>query len=324
MNNPISFIIVVASISVAFWQRPAAGLAFSNSPLKSTRKQYSYRNAPASARSALSRWPNDGHINGFNQRIRLPQLQFSKFTDNFMEEEPIIKSPPTDGSPNTNGAGIENNGSGGINGNTNEVEQSNIDKTSNERAIGILVLMTVPLAWGTYTPVVKYMYDRMDPSMPGFVFSAGYYLVAATTLGILSYLQDGSKDETVENGQLSDQIMSVNDDELQSDEDITSRGGLELGGYLFIGNGLQIVGLQTVPADRAGKRIHELRCVIFSAALLIFLCLHVVLFSIFGPAYHCHGTSHICINRREVISRATSDMDCMYSSVYWCHYHGGR
>lgn len=114
-----------------------------------------------------------------------------------------------------------------------------------ERTLGILVLLTVPLAWGTYTPVVKYMYEEMDPSMPGFVFSAGYYVVAAISLSILSQLQSKSVDEVL--------INTSNDDlqiEVESNK-ITTRGGWELGSYLFIGNGLQVIGLQTVPADRA-------------------------------------------------------------------------
>lgn len=38
---------------------------------------------------------------------------------------------------------------------------------NSERTLGILVLLTVPLAWGTYAPVVKYMYEKIDPAMPG-------------------------------------------------------------------------------------------------------------------------------------------------------------
>lgn len=105
-----------------------------------------------------------------------------------------------------------------------------------ERTLGILVLLTVPLAWGTYTPVVKYMYEKMDPSMPGFVFSAGYYVVAAVSLSILSELQVQKEDDL---------------DKEEESNKITNIGGWELGSYLFIGNGLQVVGLQTVPADRA-------------------------------------------------------------------------
>ena len=47
----------------------------------------------------------------------------------------------------------------------------------------------------------------------------------------------------------------IQTDSYDNDESITTRGGLELGSYLFLGNGLQVVGLQSVPADRAGKCI---------------------------------------------------------------------
>ena len=58
--------------------------------------------------------------------------------------------------------------------------------------------------------------------------------------------------KVVENGEM---IQTSDDFDNGNDESITTRGGLELGSYLFIGNGLQVVGLQSVPADRAGKRL---------------------------------------------------------------------
>ena len=109
------------------------------------------------------------------------------------------------------------------------------ETTESERGLGVLVLLTVPLAWGTYTPAVKYMYE-MEPAIPGFVFSAGYYLVAAATLRLLLNLQANKP--------------KVGKPE-ESEEGLDVRGGWELGSYLFIGNALQVVGLQTVPADRA-------------------------------------------------------------------------
>jgi len=53
-----------------------------------------------------------------------------------------------------------------------------------------------------------------------------------------------------DNGEM---IQTSDDFDNGNDKSITTRGGLELGSYLFIGNGLQVVGLQSVPADRAGK-----------------------------------------------------------------------
>ena len=79
------------------------------------------------------------------------------------------------------------------------------------------------------------MYE-MEPAIPGFVFSAGYYLVAAATLRSLLSMQANEP--------------KVGDVE-ESEEGLDIRGGWELGSYLFVGNALQVVGLQTVPADRA-------------------------------------------------------------------------
>lgn len=80
--------------------------------------------------------------------------------------------------------------------------------------------------------------------MPGFVFSAGYYVVAAVSLSILAQLQANNDDPEIINAPVDMQAEEENNK-------ITTRGGWELGSYLFIGNGLQVVGLQTVPADRA-------------------------------------------------------------------------
>ena len=108
-----------------------------------------------------------------------------------------------------------------------------------DRSAGFAVLFSVPLAWGTYSPVVKYLYETM--SLPGLVFSAAYYAVASAALTSLA-------------------VVSKNDkvDQANSDHEIPFHlspilaGGLELGGYLFLANALQVRGLETVPSDRAG------------------------------------------------------------------------
>jgi hypothetical protein len=114
-----------------------------------------------------------------------------------------------------------------------------------ERAVGILVLLTVPLSWGTYVPVVRYLYE-IQPPVPGFVFSAAYYTVASLTLLGLMGLTKGDLQK-----QAMDDIPESNHGEPISNN-IPLQGGIELGTYLFLGNGLQVLGLKTVPADRAG------------------------------------------------------------------------
>lgn len=151
-----------------------------------------------------------------------------------------------------------------------------ISTITNSRASGILVLLTVPFAWGTYAPVVKYVYE-MDPPVPGFVFSGMYYLIAAFTLSLLSILQqkifaplsstaavadvntvsyDDDKGEKVDmkmNGisSIDSSSISLMEQEKNPQSILQFIAGLELGSYLFIGNCLQVIGLKTVPADRA-------------------------------------------------------------------------
>ena len=57
---------------------------------------------------------------------------------------------------------------------------------------GILVLLTVPLAWGTYVPVVRFLY-QIEPPVPGLVFSACYYAVASITMLFLVQLNDSAR-----------------------------------------------------------------------------------------------------------------------------------
>ena len=92
-----------------------------------------------------------------------------------------------------------------------------------DKSVVVAVLLTVPLAWGTYAPVVQYLTQQQH--VPGLVFCAAYYTVAAVTL------------------------QSLHNDSLLPRH---VRGGIELGFYLFVANLCQLIGLQSVPADRAG------------------------------------------------------------------------
>lgn len=108
----------------------------------------------------------------------------------------------------------------------------------------MLVLLTVPLAWGTYAPVVKYVYE-MDPPVPGFVFSTAYYLIASASL--LTLMSISSASSTTTNTDEEQPDASAENESMS----LPIQGGVELGSYLFLGNCLQVVGLETVPADRA-------------------------------------------------------------------------
>jgi drug/metabolite transporter (DMT)-like permease len=122
---------------------------------------------------------------------------------------------------------------------------STINDDNSERRTGLLVLLTVPFAWGSFEPAVRLLYT-MDPPVPGFVFSTAYYVVAATTLLTLAVVNANKNNKT----SAADAV--VKGMELRKDTlDWPIRGGVELGVYLFLGNALQVVGLKTVSADRA-------------------------------------------------------------------------
>jgi drug/metabolite transporter (DMT)-like permease len=113
-----------------------------------------------------------------------------------------------------------------------------------ERQKRILVLTTVPFAWGTFEPAAKYVYGA-DPPIPAFVFSTAYYMVAAMTLLTIAAVNSYS-------GASSSNFTKTHQTEDRSSPFGNALfGGLELGMYLFIGNALQLVGLRTVEADRA-------------------------------------------------------------------------
>jgi len=129
-------------------------------------------------------------------------------------------------------------------------ESSDKGNADDGRLLGVLVLLTVPLSWGTYAPVVKYVYE-MNPPVPGFVFSAGYYVIASFTLNLLvTMMSISNSDQTAMGNSAISEIEG--DDETSSNLlPLQALAGIELGSYLFIGNCLQVVGLKTVPADRA-------------------------------------------------------------------------
>ena len=232
--------------------------SFSTPPLLSTSISISThahtRTITAHSHTRIEKNWNGQHI---SQRIGRRGALFS--TDTEIEIEQTEKQIEMDSNVNADG-----NPGADIN-----IKQK---QATSEKLLGILVLLTVPLSWGTYAPVVKYVYE-MDPPVPGFVFSAGYYLIASVTLTLLAVGMSWKNE--VEVGNIS--TTDVNDKGADADADadtnnivgtmktmqetepstsflslpLQTRAGIELGSYLFLGNCLQVVGLKTVPADRA-------------------------------------------------------------------------
>lgn len=116
-----------------------------------------------------------------------------------------------------------------------------------ERALGLLSLLTVPIIWGTYVPTVRFMYE-VDPPVPGLVFSASYLSVAALASLVAIVIEARRSESGARTNFGSDGLTTA------------AKAGLELGLYTFLANTLQVVGLETVPSDRAGFLIQCKTC----------------------------------------------------------------
>lgn len=137
-----------------------------------------------------------------------------------------------------------------------------------EKNMGFLALFSVPVVWGTYVPVVRVLYES-DPPVPGVLFSAAYFAVASlSTLALLIVFPNLDRDDS-SHGQAAhrdalalEQEQSLDDSALSTypQKDFWSKlntlhlpiGGIEIGTYLFLGATMQVMGLKTIPADRAG------------------------------------------------------------------------
>ena len=133
---------------------------------------------------------------------------------------------------------------------------------------GFLVLATVPMAWGTFEPAVRLVY-QYEPSMPPLVFSFAYYLIATFVLTLIGALRStttsfpapgyaqnppGLSSAAVASSKNKGDGMEVDKGtaiDFFSGLPLSTRGGFELGTYLFIGNAFQVIGLKTVQSDRA-------------------------------------------------------------------------
>ena len=127
-------------------------------------------------------------------------------------------------------------------GNSNDNQLDNGDD-STIPGLGLLVLCSVPLVWGTYVPIVRLLYE-IDPPIPGFLFSVFYFLISSVTTVTLAQILDRREDTNITTSAIVEN--SENDDRTRA------LAGLELGSWLFLGNTLQLLGLKTVPSDRAG------------------------------------------------------------------------
>ncbi|GMI14262.1 hypothetical protein TrVE_jg1149 [Triparma verrucosa] len=114
--------------------------------------------------------------------------------------------------------------------------------------------MTVPIAWGTYTPIIKQLYT-FDPPVPGLIFSTAYYAIAFGLLSLASWGWTSANRSANRSANSSELDSAVEADPdaggLDKGPNGLQRASLELSSYLFFGNILQLIGLQTTSATKS-------------------------------------------------------------------------
>jgi drug/metabolite transporter (DMT)-like permease len=183
-------------------------------------------------------------MNMRGQRQQLPirgHLALTSISEKSPSNDNQIMSSPARGNSNNDNSG--NN------------KQIN-DGDDGEFRRGVGVLLTVPIAWGSYEPAVRLLY-KIQPDIPPFLFSFVYYLIATVALTTVSSFvsprtepQPQTQATACDAGVNNTSLLHEKQQKEQQQLDTTS-GGFELGTYLFVGNALQVLGLQEVASDRA-------------------------------------------------------------------------
>jgi len=110
-----------------------------------------------------------------------------------------------------------------------------------------LVLGIVPIVWGTYSPVVKYIFDSSAASPPPLLFNLASYLVS---FGVFQAIQSRSVAQSVE--ALPDPVADPQDVQQEArDRALLLRAGVELGLWLFLGSIFLVNGIAGTTATRA-------------------------------------------------------------------------
>lgn len=96
----------------------------------------------------------------------------------------------------------------------------------------------VPIVWGTYSPLIKYIYSGSpDVTPPTLMFNALSYVVSFSVLSLASRFTPSSNSSTNEQNLPKSNLISA---------------GAELGLYLFLGSTMQLQGLQGTSPVKAG------------------------------------------------------------------------
>ena len=159
------------------------------------------------------------HLKSVSQLIVSRQSRENEATTKIITQEPltIAEGNNVDDSSNANERLLT----------TTAILESTRDDShkSSIPGIGLIVLCSVPLVWGTYVPIVRLLYE-IDPPIPGFLFSAFYFFISSITTIFLSNILDNS------NNGVTDTKESVEHTPSREKEELLA--GLELGSwYVF-------------------------------------------------------------------------------------------
>eukprot|EP01041_Mallomonas_annulata_P000632 gene632-1224_t len=105
----------------------------------------------------------------------------------------------------------------------------NLSVSSESKVLNYAALLTVPLLWGTYSPLIKKLYLFPSPP-PTLIFNLLSFVVSLSTLVT---------------------IQSNTDENMSNYTTPALKPGIELGLWLFIGSTLQLIGIQGTSASHA-------------------------------------------------------------------------
>jgi drug/metabolite transporter (DMT)-like permease len=120
----------------------------------------------------------------------------------------------------------------------------------------LLVLLLVPLAWGTYGPAVKSLYALEAPP-PELMFNWMNYIVASSSLAAVTAMRPAlplTPGADAADADADADAKADADADAKADADVSRAAvlaGLELGAYLFAGSTVQIFGMRYTSAGRA-------------------------------------------------------------------------
>jgi len=149
---------------------------------------------------------------------------------------------------------IENISSNIINNDdTIRIDDSSSSSSSNASIQDYIILCIVPLIWGTYSPLIKYLYSNASIlAPPPLLFNLLSYIVSFSTLSLAS---SSIKSTTAPSSTTTTTSSSLSfDNKILPFSTITPlewQAGVQLGMLLFLGATIQIMGIQGTLATRA-------------------------------------------------------------------------